>query len=114
MSAGLGPVEMNVFTELWNGMQLGSYTSTHGWHEEQITQAVASLQARGWLADGALTEEGRTVRNELEAATDAAQWPVVHALGSSLDDVAAQLPVWGDACVAAGVFPADVLKRACG
>ncbi len=114
VSAGLGPVEMNVFTEVWNGIELGSYTSTRGWRPEQIDAAVKVLEGRGWLADGALTEEGRTVRLELEAATDVAQWRVIEALGDALADVVAQLDAWGERCVSAGVFPADILKRACG
>jgi hypothetical protein len=72
------------------------------------------LQARGWLVDGVLTEEGRQVRHELEAATDIAQWRLVEALGGALDDTVSALDQWGERCVSAGVFPADILKRACG
>ena len=114
VSAGLGPVEMNVFTEIWNGIEQGSYTATRGWSTDQVAVAVDVLEGRGWLRDGALTDEGRTVRHELEAATDIAQWRVVEALGSDLDDVVTTLEAWGERCVSAGVFPADILKRACG
>ena len=114
VSAGLGPVEMNVFTELWSGMELGTYSSTRGWSEEDIASGAHALQVRGWLADGRLTDEGTTVRHELEAATDLAQWQAVQALGGALDDVISCLDAWGDRCVVAGVFPADILKRACG
>ena len=114
VSAGLGPVEMNVLTEVWNGVETGGHTRTRGWDDAQIAAGVEVLEDRGWLADGALTAEGRQVRGELEAATDIAQWRLVEALGDELDDVVAQLWAWGDRCVEAGVFPADVLKRACG
>ena len=114
VSAGLGPVEMNVFTEVWNGIEQGSYTATRGWSADQVAAGVAVLEERGWLVDGALTDDGRQVRHELEAATDIAQWRLVHALGDALDDVVSALDQWGELCVAAGVFPADVLKRACG
>ena len=114
VSAGLGPVEMNVFTEVWNGIAQGGYTASRGWDAAQVAAGVAVLEERGWLADGGLTEEGRTVRHELEAATDIAQWRVVEALGDSLDEVVAQLEAWGERCVSAGVFPADILRRACG
>jgi len=114
VSAGLGPVEMNVFTEVWNGIEQGSYTATRGWDEAQVAVGVTVLEQRGWLLDGALTEDGRQVRHELEAATDIAQWRLVEALGDALDDVVAALEQWGARCVSAGVFPADILKRACG
>jgi hypothetical protein len=35
-AAGLGPVEMNVLTELWVGLPLGSYTATRGWPEPTV------------------------------------------------------------------------------
>lgn len=114
VSAGLGPVEMNVFTEVWNGFAPGSYTATRGWDTGQVAEAAATLEGRGWLHDGALTDEGTMVRHELEAATDVAQWRAVASLGGELDDVVAQLETWGSACIDAGVFPADILKRACG
>ena len=114
VSAGLGPVEMNVFTEVWNGIEQGTYTASRGWDEDQVAGGVAVLQARGWLVDGVLTEEGRQVRHELEAATDIAQWRLVEALGGALDDTVSALDQWGERCVSAGVFPADILKRACG
>ena len=114
VSAGLGPVEMNVFTEVWNGIAQGSYTVSRGWDDAQVVAGAAVLEERGWLVDGTLTEEGRQVRHELEAATDLAQWRVVAALGDALDDVVGALEVWGEQCVSAGVFPADVLRRACG
>jgi hypothetical protein len=114
VSAGLGPVEMNMFTEVWNGIEQGSYTATRGWDDAHVAAAAVVLEERGWLVDGALTEDGRQVRHELEAATDLAQWRVVQALGDALDDVVSALEVWGELCVSAGVFPADILKRACG
>jgi hypothetical protein len=114
VSAGLGPVEMNVFTEVWNGIEQGGHTATRGWDGAQVAAGATVLEQRGWLAHGALTEDGRQVRHELEAATDVAQWRLVQALGDDLDDVVSALDRWGERCVSAGVFPADVLKRACG
>ena len=113
-AAGLGPVEMNVLTELWLGMPLLSYTGTRAWPPEAMEAAVASLTARGWVADGALTDAGRAAREDVEARTDAQEQSVVDALGDRLDDVCARLDAWGTRCVEAGAFPADVLKRAAG
>src|SRR5204863_3427781 len=68
---GLTPVEMNIMTELWVGMPLGSYTATRGWSAEQIDRAVEALVRRRWLADDGLTVDGTAVRAEIEATTDA-------------------------------------------
>jgi hypothetical protein len=96
-AAGLGPVEMNVLTECWLGMPLLSYTAT-----------------RGCLRDGALTDAGRAARAEIEDRTDAAEQAIVAALGGRLDEVCARLDGWSERCIAAGAFPADILKRAAG
>ncbi|MCW2613172.1 MAG: hypothetical protein JWN08_166, partial [Frankiales bacterium] len=114
VAAGIGPVEANVLTELWTGMDLGAYTSTRGWSPEQQATAVASLQARGWLQGGRLTDAGTAARVELEARTDVTERAVVDALGSDLDDVVERLDAWGALCIDAGAFPADALKRAAG
>ena len=113
-AAGLGPVEMNVLTECWLGMPLLSYTATRGWPEAAMRAAVEGLQARGWLRDGALTATGRAARAGIEDRTDAAEQAIVAALGGRLDDVCARLDGWSQRCIAAGAFPADILKRAAG
>jgi hypothetical protein len=113
-AAGLGPVEMNVLTECWIGMPLLSYTATRGWPEAAMSAAVDGLEARGWLRDGALTEAGRAVRAGIEDRTDAAEQAIAAALGGRLDEVVARLDGWSERCIAAGAFPADILKRAAG
>jgi len=113
-AAGLGPVEMNVLTECWIGMPLLSYTATRGWPEAAMGAAVDGLEARGWLRDGALTAAGRAARGGLEDRTDAAEQAIVAALGDRLDEVCARLDDWSGRCIAAGAFPADILKPAAG
>lgn len=112
--AGLGPVEMNILTELWIGMPLRSYTATRGWSPEAMESAVDGLRARGWIDGDALTDAGRAARVDVEARTDAQEQSIVDAIGDRLDDVCAQLDGWGARCVEAGAFPPDVLKRAAG
>ncbi len=114
VTTGLGPVEMNVLTELWLGMELGSYTGTRGWSGEAVTTAVAGLERLGWLAHGDLTPEGFEARDRLEAVTDAAMVPALEVLGADLPALLVRLSGWGEQCVQAGAFPADVLKRAAG
>ena len=112
--AGLGPVEMNVLTELWVGMPQLSYTATRGWSPEVMEQAVDSLTSRGLVDDGELTEAGRATRASIEDDTDAQEQSIVDALGGRLDEVCEQLDVWGTRCIEAGAFPPDILKRAAG
>jgi Helix-turn-helix family len=113
-AAGLDPVEMNILTELWIGMPLLSYTATRGWAPEVMRDAVARLESRGWVRDGALTGEGLAVRLSIEQHTDAQEQPIVAALGDRLDEVCGRLNHWGQLCIEAGAFPPDILKRAAG
>ncbi len=112
--AGLGPVEMNVLTELWVGMPLLSYTATRGWSPEAMRRAVDALTARGFISDGQLTETGRALRASIEADTDAQEQSIVDALGDRANEVCEQLEEWAARCIDAGAFPPDVLKRAAG
>ena len=48
---GLDPIAMNVLTEVWVGMPLGSYSATRGWSQQQIEATAAALRAEG-LLDG--------------------------------------------------------------
>ena len=114
VAAGLGSIEMNILTELYVGYPLGEYTATRNWSTEQIRASVGRLEAAGWLADDALTAQGRAFREEIEHRTDAAQQHLVDALGTDFDAVVAQLDAWSAACIAAKTFPANVLKRAAG
>ena len=103
-----------MLTELWLGMPLGGYTATRGWSEDQVAGAVDALAQRGLVEDGALGAEGRTVRDGIEAMTDAMQHPVVASLGDGLDRLVEQLDGWSERCIGAGAFPPDVHKRAAG
>ena len=111
---GLDPVQMNVLTEVWLGMPLGSYSGTRGWSEERIAQAVDDLGGRGLMAGDRLTDDGRRFRDRLETTTDDLERPVVDALGSDLDVVVERLDAWSARCVEAGQFPDDPFKRAAG
>lgn len=114
ITAGFSPVAMNILTELYIGMPLGSYTATRGWSPEIIHATVDQLQTEGLIADGMLTAKGFRVREEIESHTDAMEQPLIDAIGDDLTELVAQLNRWSAACIAAGAFPADERKRAAG
>ena len=114
VAAGLDAVEMNILTELYCGMPLGSYTATRGWGEEDIAGAVGGLERRGLVAGGELTDAGWREREEIESRTDLAQRHLIEAIGDDFDRTCEQLASWSEAVVAGEGFPADPHKRAAG
>ena len=115
VSAGLGPVTMNIVTELWLGMSIGQHTvAWRGWSEADVALAVADLERRGLVADGALTPAGQRLRDGIEERTDEMQQPVIDAIGDDFDATVAAVDAWSKACIDAGAFPPDVYKRATG
>lgn len=113
IAAGLGPVTMNVMTELWMGMPVGQLAiGQRGWSEEAVAAAVTHLERRGLVADGALTTAGRELRDDIEERTDALEQPVIDAIGDDLDSTVASLDSWSAACIAAGFYTPDIYKRA--
>ena len=106
VAAGLDPITMNVLTEVWVGMPLGSYSATRGWTPEQIAAASDGMRAKGWLDGDVLSPAGRAWRDDLEAATDALEQSIVDALGADLDADVAALDEWSARCVAACGVPA--------
>ena len=105
---------MNVLTELWVGMPLGTYSATRGWTAEQIAATAADLRADGVLEGDELSARGQEWRAGLEATTDAMERHVVEAIGDGFDAIVAQLDEWSARCITAGTFPPDALKRAAG
>lgn len=114
LSEGLDPVEMNVMTELWVGLPLGSYTATRGWHADAVERAHRRLAGRGLVRAGGLTGEGMALRTSVEQATNRGQREVVVALGDDVELLVGSLGAWSARCIAAGTFTDDVHKRAAG
>lgn len=114
VAAGVDGLEANILTELRAGFDLYEYTGTRGWSPEAMDAAFARLEARGLVADGALTRAGRDAREAIEAATDLGQHRVIEALAPGFDELVATLGSWADRVVDAGWFPPDPYKRAAG
>jgi hypothetical protein len=114
VAAGVDPIAMNVLTELWVGMPLGSYSATRGWTPEQLAATADRLRHEGLLDGDQLSRRGEVWRDGLEATTDAHERSIVAALGDGFDDLVTRLDGWSARCVDAGAFPPDVFKRAAG
>lgn len=107
-SAVLDATEIGLLTEPYWGIPLRTYVRTRAWSDEQLDAAESRLVARGLLADGALTGEGRALRESLEAATDAQCAPMLDALGDEgLEELIGLLAPWGEAIRDAGGYPAQ-------
>ena len=114
VASGLDVVAVNVLTELWLGWSPGEYSATRGFAPDAVDAALARLDARGLVADRAVTPAGRQARETLELVTDASQDALVAALGDDLDRVVAAGGEIGARLLAAGSVPTDPRKRAAG
>ena len=106
-AANLDATEIGLLTEPYWGIPLRTYIRTRAWSDEQLDAAEARLVERGLLADGALTDEGRTLRESIEAATDTQCTPMLEALGDDFDELIGLLAPWGKAIRDAGGYPAQ-------
>ncbi len=113
-ATGLTPVQMNILTELWVGMPLGSYTSSRGWSPDAIATTAYIVRISGWVDGDTLTEEGAAFRYKVEDTTDMLEDSITEALGDDFDNIVAQLESWSQLCIDAKAFPPDVFKRAAG
>ena len=114
VAADLTGVQMNLMTEYWVGWSHPEYAGTRGWSAEATAEADAALAERGLVAAGALTEQGRRLRDGIEQQTEAALVPVLEASGPDLPALTRQLDEWSAAIVAGGGAPPDVYKRISG
>jgi len=109
VAAGLDATEIGLLTEPYWGMPSRTYVRTRAWSDAQLDAAEERLRSAGWLADGALTDAGRTLREDLELATDAQMAPAVQALGDDLDELAALLEPWARQVMDARGYPPSPL-----
>jgi hypothetical protein len=94
-------------TELYWHLPLRTYIRTRAWSDDDLDEAEGRLVARGLLTDGALTAEGRAVREQVEVATDGQCQVVVDSLGSDFDELLGILGPWGLALRDASAYPAQ-------
>jgi hypothetical protein len=103
--------EVTVLTELWWGIEPGSYVWTRGWDGDDVAAARERLAVRGLLdAEGGLTDDGRELREQIERATDRAERDVLERLGDGADELFGLLRPWARAIVGGGGYPSDPSK----
>jgi hypothetical protein len=106
-SAGLNATEVGLLTELYWRMPLRTYIRTRAWSDDDLDGAEERLVARGLLSDGALTPEGRALRERVEVVTDAQCEVVVDTLGDEFDELLHILGPWGLALRDASAYPSQ-------
>jgi hypothetical protein len=107
VSAGLDATEIGLLTELYWGLALRTYSRTRAWTAEQFDAATERLESRGLIADGAFTDEGRELREDIEVHTDAQMAPALAALGDDVTELCDRLAPWGEAVRNAKGYPAS-------
>ncbi|MQA95608.1 MAG: hypothetical protein GEV11_13500 [Streptosporangiales bacterium] len=105
-SAGFDATEIGLLTELYWGLPMRTYIRTRAWSGAQLDAAEERLIGRGLVADGALTDQGRSEREAVEVATDRQCRPIVDALGDDLQTLIETLRPWGQAIRDSGGYPA--------
>lgn len=111
-AAGLDPVEAGLLTEVYYRMPSKRYHAGRGWTDAELDAGLARLRDRGLLTGDPVrfTDEGRAVRESIEAATDAQMAPMLAALGDDLDELVTLLAPWAATIVQAGGFPATITQ----
>jgi hypothetical protein len=106
VSAGVSAPEIGLVSEAYMGLPPRTYSRSRAWSDAQFDVAADRARSRGWFdADGALTEQGRAAREDIEVATDQQLVPALRAIGDDLDDLLATLEPWGAAMRAAHGYP---------
>jgi hypothetical protein len=109
VAAGLDATEIGLLTEPYWGMPSRTYVRTRGWSNEQLDAAEERLRKRGLWDDDGLTGIGRTLREDLELATDAQVTPAIDALGDDFDELVTALTPMAKALMAAHAYPPSPL-----
>jgi hypothetical protein len=108
IAADLDATEVGLLTDPWRGQPLKSWVRTRAWSDDELDAACDRLRSRGLLEGDALTNAGRALRDDIEAATDVMEQRMVDALGDDADRFFTLLDGWCELVVAARGYPARV------
>jgi hypothetical protein len=107
IAEGFDAVDIGLLSELYWGLPHKSYVRTRAWSEEQLDAGIERLTSLGLVANGGLTEQGRTVRESIEIRTDTQMLPAARALGDNAADVITTLGRWSATVRATFGYPAS-------
>lgn len=108
VSHGVTAIEVLLMTEAWWGLDLNTYMRTRGWPADEVDATLASLDERGLLADGKLTDAGTELRSSIESMTDRGEQAVVDAVSDAeMDELFTLLEPWSRAILTSGGYPTD-------
>jgi len=103
----LDSCEITVLSELAWRIPPRSYVFTRGYDESDVDAAHERLQQRGLVKGGAITEQGRSLRREIEDRTDRSVREVVDRLGDDADELFGLLEPMTAAVIAGAGYPVD-------
>jgi hypothetical protein len=103
-AAGFDATEIGLLTELFLGLPLKSYVRSRAWSDDELDAALDRLAARGLVADGAFTDEGRAQREAVECDTDVQMAPAFEAVGDDADELIGLLEGWSASIRGAGGY----------
>ena len=109
-AAGFDPVEIGLLSDLYWGLASRAHTSGRGWTKDQLADGEERLRSRGLLNGTRITEVGRSVREAIEASTDAAMARALDVLGADLEELLATMEPWGAAIRAAGGYLTPLVR----
>jgi hypothetical protein len=102
---------LTTITELWWGIEPGSYVFTRGWSTDDVDAARERLRERGLIdADGAITTAGHELREAIEEDTDRAEYQVIDRLDDRADELFDLLTPIATTIVEGGGYPASVSR----
>ena len=85
-----------MLTELFWGLPLKSYSRTRAWSEDDYAAAIERLESRGLISEGAFTDKGRQLREQVEVNTDEQMRTVISKIGADFDLLIATLSPWSE------------------
>lgn len=104
-SRGLSAPQACILNDLSQGLPLKSYVRTRGWEDDDLDEAVTSLQRQGVLDGDALSERGSALRDDIERSTDRQQASAVAAIESELDELCSILGTYRRQIVDGATYP---------
>lgn len=108
LAAGIGGRESHVLQALAAGTPPDVYTAARDFTEDEWASCLTSLASKGLVQAGALTDEGRRVKQDVERRTDVLAEKAFAVLSrSETDELIALLRPMAQAVVAAGDLPLD-------